>query len=139
MKIFSTILFIVFSYAAIATEGYELSGTYSDFVCNNSQGGVVGTEITFLRAMGSDDYKTYAIVQFSEGVPKKPELVEVTFDSGYVIFNVNYMGYFNTEFKGVETAGTLQGEFSKPLDVSIKLSKTVSYWHVNDGLCGGYN
>jgi hypothetical protein len=130
---------IFFSCSIFAEEPISVSGTYGDFTCHNSQGDILGTEISFIRGIDGSEYKTYAIVQFSEGVPKKPEIVEVVFDGDYVTFEVSYMGYFNTNFKGKIISEVLEGAFSKPLDMTINLRKSISYWHANDKLCGGYN
>jgi hypothetical protein len=89
--------------------------------------------------MDEDNYKTYAIVHFSEGVPKKPEIVEVKLENEYINFSVNYMGYFNTTFRGSIIKGSLEGKFSKPLGMAVKLQRNISYWHRNSELCGGFN
>lgn len=139
LKVFLNFILILFASSAYSAEPVSLSGTYSDFTCHDSQGDIIGTEVSFLRGMNGDEYKTYAIVQFAEGVPKKPEIVEVNFHGEYFSFEVNYMGYFNTTFKGKVSLNNLEGVFSKPLDMTIKLPKSISYWHATSQLCGGYN
>lgn len=64
--------FFSFAYAYAYADEYLYTGTFSDLRCVESEGDILGTEISILSGFNEESYSYYALVQFAEGAAAKP-------------------------------------------------------------------
>ena len=119
--VITAVLSIFFSLAHAAE--YSYTGTFSDLRCIESEGDILGTEITILSGFNEASYSYYALVQFAEGAAAKPHLIPISINNGEFSFKVNYLGNFDVEFSGKITKDSIVGVFGAPLRQSIKLER----------------
>lgn len=110
-------------------------GTFSDLKCIESQGDVLGIEISFIPGFKDSRYEYYALVQFAEGVAAKPEFVPVKMVRDKFSFSVNYLGYFEVIVEGEITNDRLTGKISAPLKQDLELKRQVSFWNRGGHQC----
>lgn len=116
-------------------EVFSPIGTFSDLKCIESQGDVLGIEISFIPGFKDARYEYYALVQFAEGVAAKPEYVPVKMVQDKFSFSVNYLGYFDVTVEGEISSDRLIGKISAPLKQDIELKRQVSFWNRGGPQC----
>ena len=104
-------------------------GTFSDLKCIESEGDVLGIEMSFIPGFNKSRYEYYALVQFAEGVAAKPEYVAVSIVKNKFSFVVNYLGYFDVTVEGLISHDGLTGKISAPLKQGFKLKRQPSFWN----------
>lgn len=103
-----------------------ITGVYSDMRRHATTGDVIGTEIFILAA---DDYgrsRYYALVQFAEGVPEAPQLVDVDVSGDRIEFDAYLFGQ-RMNFRGRVTRDYLDGSFTGPAG-EVRLPRGRSFW-----------
>lgn len=131
--VIAAILSISFSFTQASEFLY--TGTFSDLKCIESEGDILGTEITILSGFSDVKYNYYALVQFAEGAAAQPHLIPISINNGTFSFKVNYLGNFDVGFSGKITKDSIIGVFGAPLSQSIKLERKPSFWSNPGDLC----
>jgi hypothetical protein len=127
-------VFLLFSMGALA-DNFAYSGTFSDLHCIESQGDILGLEVSFIAGVKDNKYQYYALVQFAEGIAAQPELQPVTITNGKFSLQANYMGYVDVTLSGEISKDGIIGTIGAPLDQSISLKRKASFWSAPGDLC----
>lgn len=104
----------------------HLTGVFTDLRRSAETGDVIGTEVFLLAAADGGRTIYYALVQFAEGVPEPPQLVEVEAYGDRIAF-VAYLFGRRLSFRGRVTADALEGQF-EGLDAPVRLPRGRSFW-----------
>ncbi len=104
----------------------QITGIYSDIVYIEEEGDYVGVEVFILLSTEDGKPHYFALVQFAEGEPEPPQLVNVSVDGVRVEFNAMYFDR-QVRFVGTVTWDGLQGDFID-LNQNVLLPKKSSIW-----------
>lgn len=121
-------LLLAFSSAYSMAEVISPIGTFSDLRCIESQGDVLGIEISFIPAFNDSRYEYYALFQIAEGVAAKPAYVPVEITQNKFTFLASYLGYFDVTVKGTISNDALTGTISAPVKQDFELKRQPSFW-----------
>ena len=118
------ILFIVIR-SMISQNEIKKTGTYSNMEYNDEGGDLLGEEIRIVYT--TSGYQ--GAIQFSGGEPSQLILVDITFHSDSLLFNIPTSGYKGF-FKGKLSKGGIEGvlKFFKKGEKKISLKRGKSYW-----------
>lgn len=98
--------------ALAAGDAPPVTGIYSDMQLSPEEGDYVGAEVQLLESREGGQPRYHALVQFAEGEPAPPQLVDVTVKGSHVAFKAQYNGIMEVEFSGEVTDTALKGAFS---------------------------
>lgn len=104
----------------------RLTGVYSDMARVEETGDIVGTEIFLLVSTDGMEVDFHALVQFAEGVPEPPQLVDVDVRGASIEFEATFLGR-PVRFRGRVTADSLEGELDG-LSGEVSLPRGRSFW-----------
>lgn len=110
-------------------------GTYSSLSCHSETGDILGMEITFIPSYQQEGYVFFALVQFAEGVAMQPQLVPVQWRHEQFSMNISFMIYQDLTFTGKIMDGSLVGQISSPLNMTVNLPKRTSLWAKSNSTC----
>ncbi len=105
----------------------QITGIYSDMSYIEEEGDYVGTEVFILQATEDGEPRYFALVQFAEGEPMPPQLVNISVDGVRIEFNAMFLGMQEIRFVGTVTRDGLQGQFID-LNQDVLLPKKSSIW-----------
>lgn len=109
-----------------AAAGSGFAGTYSTMYYNNEGGDLLGEELRIV--LGKSGYK--GILQFSEGRPSDPVLMDVRIEGSAISFDTpaewDYPGHFQGTISARKVSGVLR--LQNGVDVPLDLPRRAGYW-----------
>jgi hypothetical protein len=90
----------------------RITGLYSDATYDSRSGDTVGMQVFIVGDLEKESVRYSALVQFLEGIPRRPSLVEVVVHGSDVNFSVPMGGGAVNKFRGRIRGNVLEGEFS---------------------------
>jgi hypothetical protein len=137
MKKYIIIVIVFFStiFLFVGKSDFSYTGTFSNLRCVDSEGDILGTEITILSGFKDTNYNYFALVQFAEGVAAIPRLIPITIKDGNFSLNTKYLGDIDVHIMGKITNNSLIVFIKEPLNQEINLARKNSFWSSLGDLC----
>ncbi|WP_296809623.1 hypothetical protein [Thiocapsa sp.] len=113
-----------------AADTPKLQGIYSNMEPSVEQGELIGIEVFILpHVQDQDDGVAYvALVQFADGLPTRPQLVDLAIEDDGVAFSAVHPVEGEIGFKGsIDTEG-LTGRFDALGEVSLPRGESIWQW-----------
>ncbi|MFB1487290.1 MULTISPECIES: hypothetical protein [unclassified Thiocapsa] len=111
-----------------AADAPKLKGIYSNMEPSVEQGELVGIEVFILPHIQDDEVAYVALVQFSDGLPTRPQLVDLAIQGDGISFAAVHPIEGEIGFKGsIDTEG-LTGRFDALGEVSLPRGESIWQW-----------
>jgi hypothetical protein len=101
-------------------------GFYSNMEPAVEQGSLIGTEVFVLPYVDGDEVRYVALVQFADGVPLRPQLVDVRVEGRTLSFPVTHPELGEVRYSGTLDEDGLTGSFGA--DDPLPLPRGESIW-----------
>lgn len=113
----------------------KVTGIYSSFYLGEDSGDISGIEMVISKGANGAYYGTF---QASEGVPRRPVVIDVYVDGNQISFTVEEKDGYRGKFRGIVDAAGISGEFLNgqlaPSGVKlVQLKRGASFWSVSVG------
>jgi hypothetical protein len=111
-----------------AAEAPKLQGVYSNMEPSVEQGELIGIEVFILPHVPDDEVSYVALVQFADGLPSRPQLVDLTTREDGIAFSVVHPAEGEIEFTGSIDKDGLNGRFDVLGEVSLPRGESIWQW-----------
>lgn len=110
----------------------KLQGIYSNMEPSVEQGELIGTEIFILPHVRDDKIAYVALVQFADGLPTRPQLVDLAIQNGSIAFSAVHPAEGEIGFKGNIDADGLTGRFDALGEVILPRGESIWQWGASE-------
>ena len=108
----------------------RIKGIYSNYEYQEDSGDLIGLGVIILSSSDGMSDKYYALVQFVEGVPEKPQLVDLQVNKNEVEFSTrDSNGKVEITFRGKVTKDALVGKIVQNGD-KYRLKRVNKLWGI---------
>ncbi|HSO81075.1 hypothetical protein [Thiocapsa sp.] len=111
-----------------AADAAKLQGIYSNMEPSVEQGELLGIEVFILPHVRDDEVAYVALVQFADGLPMRPQLVDVTIQEDGISFSAVHPVEGEIEFEGSIDMEGLTGRFDALGEVSLPRGESIWQW-----------
>lgn len=121
--------------AAVAAAGPKVQGLYSNMEPSVGQGELIGIEVflvPYLEGGGDGEVAYSALVQFADGLPARPQLVEVDIQGQSVNLSANHPVFGEIRFTGRIDEEGLSGRFDQLGEVTLPRGESIWQWGAGD-------
>jgi hypothetical protein len=115
------------SASAIAADA-KLQGVYSNMEPSVEQGQLIGIEVFILPHVEEEKIAYSALVQFANGVPARPQLVDLDVEGQSVGFSVTHPDAGEIRFEGSIDADGLGGRFDTLGEIALPRGESIWQW-----------
>jgi hypothetical protein len=113
--------------SAIAADA-KLQGVYSNMEPSVEQGQLIGIEVFILPHVEEDKIAYSALVQFANGVPTRPQLVDLDVEGQGIGFSVTHPDAGEIRFEGRVDADGLAGRFDTLGEIALPRGESIWQW-----------
>jgi hypothetical protein len=106
----------------------KIQGIYSNMEPSVEQGELVGTEIFILPHVENGEVAYMALVQFADGLPTRPQLVDLDVRDGILSFTALHPEEGEIRFTGTIDAEGLTGQFGSSGEVALPRGESIWQW-----------
>ncbi|RKT46856.1 hypothetical protein [Thiocapsa rosea] len=111
-----------------AADPPKLQGIYSNMEPSVEQGELIGIEVFILPHIRDDEVAYVALVQFSDGLPTRPQLVDLAIQDDGISFSAVHPIEGEIRFKGSIDMEGLSGRFDALGEVSLPRGESIWQW-----------
>ncbi|UHD17220.1 hypothetical protein [Thiocapsa bogorovii] len=111
-----------------AAEAAKLQGIYSNMEPSVEQGELIGIEVFVVPHVEDDEVAYVALVQFSDGLPTRPQLVDLAIQDDGISFSAVHPIEGEIGFTGSIDAEGLTGRFDALGEVSLPRGESIWQW-----------
>ncbi|EGV18645.1 hypothetical protein [Thiocapsa marina] len=123
-----TVALLGFAIACVAADAPKLQGIYSNMEPSVEQGELIGMEVFILPHVRDDEVAYVALVQFSDGLPTRPQLVDLAIRDDGMSFTAVHPTEGEIGFEGTIDADGLTGRFDALGEVSLPRGESIWQW-----------
>jgi hypothetical protein len=124
----AAIVLLVCAVTRAAADTPKLQGIYSNMEPSVEQGELIGIEVFILPHIRDDEVAYVALVQFSDGLPTRPQLVDLAIQDDGISFSAVHPIEGEIGFNGsIDTEG-LTGRFDALGEVSLPRGESIWQW-----------
>jgi hypothetical protein len=109
-------------------ETAKLQGIYSNMEPSVEQGELIGIEVFVVPHIENDEVAYVALVQFSDGLPTRPQLVDLAIQDDGVSFSAVHPIEGEIRFTGSIDTDGLTGRFDALGEVSLPRGESIWQW-----------
>jgi hypothetical protein len=106
----------------------KLQGVYSNMEPSVEQGELIGIEVFILPHVRDDEVAYVALIQFADGLPMRPQLVDLAIQDDGISFSAVHPVEGEIEFKGSIDMEGLTGRFDALGEVSLPRGESIWQW-----------
>jgi hypothetical protein len=114
--------------ACASADAPKLQGIYSNMEPSVEQGQLIGTEVFILPHVVDEEVAYVAVVQFSDGLPTRPQLVDVAVQDDGISFTAVHPIEGEIRFTGSIDTDGLTGRFDSLGEVSLPRGESIWQW-----------
>ncbi|SDW43911.1 hypothetical protein [Thiocapsa roseopersicina] len=123
-----TVALLCSAVSCAAASAPKLQGIYSNMEPSVEQGELIGIEIFILPHVRDDAVAYVALIQFADGLPMRPQLVDLSIQDDGISFSAVHPVEGEIEFTGsIDTEG-LTGRFDALGEVSLPRGESIWQW-----------
>ncbi|QVL49855.1 MAG: hypothetical protein KFB96_05050 [Thiocapsa sp.] len=111
-----------------AADTPKLQGIYSNMEPSVEQGELIGIEVFILPHIRDDEVAYVALIQFSDGLPTRPQLVDLATRDDGISFSAVHPIEGEIGFKGSIDMEGLSGRFDTLGEVSLPRGESIWQW-----------
>ncbi len=111
-----------------AADTPKLQGIYSNMEPSVEQGELIGIEVFILPHIRDDEVAYVALIQFSDGLPTRPQLVDLATQDDGISFSAVHPIEGEIGFKGSIDMEGLSGRFDTLGEVSLPRGESIWQW-----------
>ncbi|CRI68007.1 conserved exported hypothetical protein [Thiocapsa sp. KS1] len=106
----------------------KIQGIYSNMEPSVEQGELIGTEIFILPHVENGELGYMALVQFADGLPARPQLVDLDVQGGSLSFTAVHPEEGEIRFTGSIDAEGLTGQLGTLGEVALPRGESIWQW-----------
>jgi hypothetical protein len=114
--------------ACASADAPKLQGIYSNMEPSVEQGQLIGMEVFILPHVLDEEVAYVALVQFSDGLPTRPQLVEVAVQDDGISFTAVHPIEGEIGFRGSIDTDGLTGRFDALGEVALPRGESIWQW-----------
>jgi hypothetical protein len=127
-----TVVLLSSAVICAAADAPKLQGIYSNMEPSVEQGELIGIEVFILPHVQDDEVTYVALVQFADGLPTRPQLVDLAIQDEVISFSAVHPAEGEIGFKGsIDTEG-LTGRFDGLGEVSLPRGESIWQWGASE-------
>jgi hypothetical protein len=116
------------AFVCAAAGATKLQGIYSNMEPSVEQGELIGIEVFILPHVPDDEVAYVALVQFADGLPTRPQLVDLSIQDDGISFSVVHPAEGEIGFTGSIDMEGLTGRFDTLGEVSLPRGESIWQW-----------
>jgi hypothetical protein len=114
--------------APVSADEGKPHGFYSNMEPSVEQGSLIGTEVFVVPYVTGEEVNYVAMVQFADGVPARPQLVDVQVEGATLSFSVVHPELGEVRFSGAIDAEGLTGTFGDESELVLPRGESIWQW-----------
>ena len=106
----------------------KIQGIYSNLDPGETAGVLTGMEVFIIPYIEDEAIRHMALVQFTDTIPERPQLVDLTVDGRTVSFVAQHPEQGEVRFEGEVAPDSLSGRFDKLGEVDLPKGESLWQW-----------
>ena len=118
--------------APASASEYKIQGFYSNMEPSVEQGSLIGAEVFILPHVEDGEVAYTALVQFADGVPARPQLVDLDVEDRNVSFSAVHPEEGEIVFTGTIDSNGLTGRLGAMGEITLPRAESIWQWGPNE-------